>query len=272
MQVRIADRKALTLMELVVVLTVLAVMGGLIVAILPNYMKRTHLAKCSDTIAQLNSTWMRAYAQNIRYPDVCDSLLDSSGSNLSIHLTSGLTSQASPYPLKAADVLALRRVGITRVVDLASVPADGNVTYDSAPLGSTARVLATGSNVAELNLSAHVAAGNQLSLKRHLVRRLDGSMADNSANVRYLLFGIGPNCSAVGTGKMIQEAPVHFGATDEINPSNVYQRYLVVLSLVSNTDGTVTAYFEAAAGNDTGGPSSVEGHIRQFHDHSSQEG
>ncbi|MBL8795615.1 MAG: hypothetical protein JNM56_17045 [Planctomycetia bacterium] len=266
------DRPALTLMELVVVIAILALLGGLVISILPNLLKRTHLAKCSDTIAALNAAWMRAYALNVRYPDGYDSLLAASGS-VDTRLTSGLTAQLTTGNLSATDVTALRSVGITRVVDLGVVPVGGSVTYDSAPLGSAGRALAAGGSVAQLNLTAHLAAGNPLGLKRHLVRQADGTFADNSANVRYLVFGIGPNCTGVGAGKLIQEAPVHFAGDDSINPSTTYQRYLVIFSLTTNpADSTVLAAFEAAAGNDTTGPSSAEGHIRQFHDATNTEG
>lgn len=259
-------RRGLTLIELVVVVAVLVVLGGLIVQNLPNLMKRTHLAKCSDTISALNNVWNQSYASNLRYPDVYDSLLASGGSAVDVRLTPGLTSQLTTAALTTTDIAALRTVGVTRVVDLQSTSAGASVTYDAAPLNATARVLAGGGNVAQLNLSAHEAAGNILQLKRHLVRQGDGSTFDNRTNVRYLVFGIGPNCSAVGSGKRIQEAPVHFAADDSINPASTYQRYLVVLSLATDAQGKVTANFEAAAGNDVDGPSSGEAHIRQFHD------
>ncbi|MCS6849951.1 MAG: hypothetical protein NZ700_02135 [Gemmataceae bacterium] len=265
-------RDALSLMELIVVLSVLVLLGGLIVAVLPNVMKRAHLAKCADTIAALNSAWMRAYALNVRYPDVYDSLLSAGGTTIDSRLSPGLLSQTSVTTLSAEDVAALRSIGITAVVDLMPTPPGGSVTYDSAPVGAPQRRLTVGGRVVQLNLSNHLAAGNPLNLKRHLVRLADGSLADNSSNVRYLIFGIGPNCTGVGTGKLIQEAPVHFAADDSLNPTNVYQRYLVVFSLVTNVNGTVTAYFESAAGNDVNGPSSADAHIRQFHDSASTDG
>lgn len=266
------ERNGLTFLELVVVLAILAILAGLVISVMPSLIRRTHLAKCADTIAELNKTWMRAYAVSIRYPDVYDSLLDAGGGSLDARLPAGLTAQLLPHTLTPGDVAALAEIGITRVIDLQPTGTGGSVTYDAAPPGAPARVLAGGGSVAELNLPAHLAAGNALQLKRHLRRQADGSMVDNSANVRYVVFGLGSNCTAVGSGKLIQEAPVHFGASDAINPTNVYQRYLVVFSLTTLPDGSVAADFEAAAGNDVNGPSSSEGHIRQFHDATSAEG
>jgi len=270
-RVRFTSRRGLTLIELVVVIAILVVLGGLLVQNLPNMMKRTHLAKCSDTIWSLNNAWNQSYASNVRYPDVYDSLISGTGSAIDSRLTAGLKSQVSAGTLTTTDVAALKTIGITRVVDLQATTPTQSVTYDSAPHGAAARVLADGGSVAELNLTAHEAAGNVLQLKRHLVRQTDGSMFDNRANVRYVVFGIGPNCTAVGSGRKIQEAPVHFAGDDTINPTSVYQRYLAVFSLADDGAGNVTANFEAMAGNDTNGPSSGEAHIRQFHETAQRE-
>ena len=136
-----AAARGLTLIELVVVIAILVVLGGLMVQNLPNMMKKTHLAKCSDTISALNNTWNQTYASNMRYPDVYDSLLAAGGSSLDPRLTAGLQSQLTPAALTAADIAALKSVGITRVVDLQSIASGQSVTYDAAPLGAAARVL-----------------------------------------------------------------------------------------------------------------------------------
>jgi prepilin-type N-terminal cleavage/methylation domain-containing protein len=269
--VRPSHRRGLTLIELVVVIAILVVLGGLLVQNLPNMMKRTHLAKCSDTISSLNNVWNQSFASNVRYPDIYDSLISSSGSAIDTRLTPGLKAQVSAGTLTAADVAALKTIGVTRVVDLQATTLTQSVTYDAAPQGATARLLGDGASVAELNFTAHETAGNILQLKRHLVRQADGSMFDDRANVRYVVFGIGPNCTAVGSGKKIQEAPVHFAGDDTINPTTVYQRYLAVFSLAKDATGAVTANFEAMAGNDTTGPSSGEAHIRQFHETAQRE-
>jgi prepilin-type N-terminal cleavage/methylation domain-containing protein len=263
-------RRGLTLIELVLVIAILTVLGGLVVQGMPNMLKRTHLAKCSDTIWNLNNAWSQEFATSVRYPDQVDSLLGTGGASLYGSVPTGLTTQVEPLDLTQNDVDALRAIGITRVIDLATITAGANVTDRAAPLGAAPRVLATGGKLARLKLAEHVTAGNQLQLKRHLVRNADGSHTDLSTTdpnrVRYIVFGIGPNCTAIGSGRRIQETPVHFGATDSINPATTYQRYLVVFSLVTDPTGLVTAHFEGAAGNDVTGPSSGESHIRQFHD------
>lgn len=257
-------RQGLTLIELVVVIAILTILGGLIVQTLPNLMKRTHLSKCADTIAALNKTWAESYALNSRYPDGCDSLLDTSGTTFS-KLTPGLTSLVTPTTLTDGEVAALQSLGVRTVVDLSNSAA--NVTYDSAPLGVSPRTIDSSGKVAQLATPGTTSSAywttNPLGLKRHV-------NPPTGTTVKYVVFGIGPNCNGIGAGKLIQEAPVHFGAEDTINPNNIYQRYLTVYSLVTNSTGKVTAYFEASAGNDVDGPSSAEAHIRQFHEQQSE--
>lgn len=263
--------RGLTLIELVVVIAILAVLGGLAVQTFPSLMKRTHLSKCADTIAALNRIWGESFAMNTRYPNRCDSLLAAGGTDLYERLTPGLTAIASPTALSDQEATALASIGLTSVVDLA--PGAVDATFDSAPLGTTPRSLTSGANVVQLQLpttstggasAAMLWSSNPLGLKRHLD-------APAGASVKYVAFGIGPNCTGVGAGKLLQEAPTHYGADDTINPAKVYQRYLVVYALTTRADGTVTATFEAAAGNDVSGPSSSEGHVRQFYAEQSSE-
>lgn len=254
-------RRGLTLIELVIVIAILTVLGGLVVRTLPNMLKRTHLSKCSDTISSLNKSWGESFALNTKYPDRYDSLLASDGSAFT-KLTPGLTALVSPTSLTTAETTALSSIGVRTVVDLN--PAAVDVTYDSAPLGVARRSLASGGQVAELTPPGSASGttpiavswnANPLKLRRHI---------ESTDTVKYLVFGVGSNCTAIGAGKLLQEAPVHFGADDTINPSTVYQRYLAVFSLATNTKGEVTARFEAMAGNDTDGPSSAEDHIREY--------
>ena len=133
-----SGRRGLTLIELVVVVAILTILGGLVVQTLPNLMKRTHLSKCADTIASLNKIWAESLALNTRYPDTYDSLMSSGGTTYP-KLTPGLTPLLTPTALSAAESQALATIGVKSVVDLN--PAAVNVTYASAPLGITKRTI-----------------------------------------------------------------------------------------------------------------------------------
>lgn len=252
------ERRGLTLIELVIVIAILTVLGGLVVQTFPSLMKRTHISKCSDTISALNRTWGESYALNMRYPDRLDSLLQADGSAFT-KLQPELAGLITPAALTTAEASALSLIGVRNVVDLD--PAATDVTYDCAPLNAVKRPLAAGGNVAVLALPVGSSStewnDNPLRLKRHL---------DTTDTVKYVVFGIGQNCTAVGAGKLLQEAPTYFAESDLVNPTTSYQRYLAVYSISTTTDGDVSANFEAIAGNGIEVPSSAEGHIREFYE------
>jgi len=252
------ERRGLTLIELVIVIAILTVLGGLVVQTFPSLMKRTHISKCSDTIAALNRTWGEAYALNMRYPDRCDSLLTADGAAFT-KLSPALSELITPTALTADEAAALSKIGVRTVVDHDASATD--VTYDSTPLTAVKRALAAGGNVAVLPLPVASSSDdwneNPLRLKRHL---------ETTDEVKYLVLGIGQNCTAVGSGRLLQEAPTYFAESDLVNPTTTYQRYLAIYSISTTTDGDVSAHFEAIAGNGEEVPSSAEAHIREFYE------
>ncbi|QGJ70085.1 Hypothetical protein PBC10988_17740 [Planctomycetales bacterium 10988] len=263
-------RAGFTVLELVIVLSILVILAGLVLQVMPNLLARTHLAQCSDTIAEINKAWNRSYVLNVRYPDAYDSLLDDTQAVSADLLSDHLIDQTAAATLNAGEVDALAAIGIRYLVDGA---VDASNTFDYAPYGTASRLLVDTAPILELDLVEHLADGNELNLKRHLVREADGTFTDNSANTRYFVFGIGPNCTGVGPGKLIQEAPVHFAANDELNPASIYQRFLVIFSIVYDDDhDEYVAYFETAAGNDHHGPTSVGHHLEHFHEGSNNDG
>ncbi|QGJ70084.1 Hypothetical protein PBC10988_17730 [Planctomycetales bacterium 10988] len=262
-------RAGFTVLELVIVLSILVILAGLALQVMPNLLYRTHLAQCSDTISEMNKAWMRSYVLNVRYPDSYDSMLDDAQAQSTI-LSDEMIAQTAEVDLDPDEVEALAEIGVRYLVDGV---AGATNTFDYAPYGTVSRALDTDSSVLELDLAEHLLEGNQLNLKRHLVREADGTFTDNSANTRYIIFGVGPNCTGVGPGKLIQESPVHFAANDELNPATTYQRFLVVFSIVYDDDhDEYSAYFETAAGSEHHGPTNV-GHLTEhFHEHSNEEG
>ena len=259
---RSVRRRGLTLIELVIVIAILTVLGGLVVQTFPNLLRRTHISKCSDTISALNRTWGESFALNQRYPDRCDSLLTAAGATFP-KLSPALTELITPTALTADESAALAKLGVRNVVDLDPTAADA--TYDSAPLTAVRRTIASG-NVALLPLPVGSVSDdwneNPLRLKRHL---------DTTDTVKYVAFGIGSNCTAVGSGRLLQEAPTYFAESSVVNPTETYQRYLAIFSISTTTDGETTAAFEAIAGNGEEVPSSAEAHIREFYADRSKE-
>jgi len=244
-------RAGLTLIELVVVLTILVALGGLIVPMLPNFLAKTHNAKCSTTIPELNKLWITKYTGDVRYPDSYDSLIE--GATLATELPGGGTAngEAVLSTLVAAEVDALAAIGITRVYDHA---ASDNATLDSVPndpLGTAGRVLIDGGSVATLD----AAGASLVSLGIDPVKY--------PGDVKFVVFGIGNNCTAVGPKGLMVDAPTHFGGEQVMNPVDFYQRYCVVFA-VSGADGT--AEFCCACSVHPDGFDGAEAHIRNYYE------
>lgn len=243
------NRPGLTLIELVVVLTILTALGGLLVPVIGNVLQRTHFAKCAATIPDITRQISRSFAQDLRYPNGWDSLIAEGGGLASAILPPGLATngELQVVTLTADQAAGLRSVGITEVVDLDDTLTSG-VTWEAAELGKAARALETGEEVVVLDNDGE--SVEILGLKRHL----------SDPDVIYIVFGIGQNSTAVGTGGLFVEAPIHFGAEDELNPSDVYQRYVAIFSV----DGDGDLRFEQAAAMHNDAIEGAQEHVIEF--------
>jgi len=245
--------RGLTLIELVVVLTILVALGSLLVPVLGSMLARTHMAKCSTTIPEITKLIQTQYAATLKLPNTWDSLLESGGASLFADLpgNGNLGGQASTYSLTTDDVDALAGVGITNVVDVDANfdSLNDDATIDSFPSGLTPRDLAVGGNLVELTPADVEAAFF-----------LPAGTAD-----AYILFGLGNNSSlvGVGAGNPLNEAPTHFGDTAEFNPADVYQRYGVVIGLVGAADEREAVLIGACAIHG-GGIENAEEHRKEF--------
>ncbi|MDG2221944.1 MAG: hypothetical protein P8L85_11210 [Rubripirellula sp.] len=242
------QRAGLTLIELVVVLTVLVALGGLIVPMLPNFLAKTHFAKCSTTIPELNKLWITSYTGDVQYPNGYDSLIE--GSALSTELPGAdAGGELSVGTLAATEVNALAAIGVTAVFDHV---ASANATLDSVPIdGSTGRTLAEGEEVAILNPIGPS------------VLSLGIDVAKYDVGTQFVVLGIGNNCNAVGPKGLMVEAPTHFGGEQAMNPVDFYQRYCVIFA-VNATDGT--AEFVCACSIHPDGFDGAEAHIRAYYE------
>ncbi|MEM8883031.1 MAG: type II secretion system protein [Planctomycetota bacterium] len=248
---RFAPQRGLTLIELVVVLTVLTALGSLLVPVIDNMISRTHFAKCSITIPDVSRNIMRSFAADLTYPDRWDSLIDAAdGSSLFPRNPGGadVGGELTTATLTQQQVDGLAALGITEVVDLDATADDA--TWASAPLGAGIRTLASGETVAVLNTAGN--SVRSLNLKRHL----------DDATVEYIVFGIGNNSTAVGPTGLFNEAPTHFGGEDAMNPIDVYQRYCVVFSV--NGEGDV--HFELACSVHPDGFDGAEAHVIGYYE------
>lgn len=262
------NRPGLTLIELVVVLTILTALGGLLVPVIGNMIARTHFAKCAVSIPDITRQISRSFASDLTYPDRWDSLISADdGTSLYPDMPGGpdVSGELTTITLTAAQAEGLNALGITQVVDLEptiiSGGTAGNATWDSAPLGAApVRALADGATVAVLNKAG--ASVDSLNFKRHFGPDGIEGTSDDDASVEYIVFGIGNNSSAVGPSGLFVESPTHFGGEDAMNPIDVYQRYCVVFSV----DGDGTVQFEAACSVHPDGFDGAEAHVIGYYE------
>ena len=253
-------RRGLTLTELVVVLTILVALGGLIVPMLPNFLAKTHFAKCSTTIPELNKLWITSFTSDVKYPDGYDSLQSAPGT-----LFTGLPGVDAGGEVVAGTITAeqadaLRAIGVTRVYDH-TVPNPGNATLDSVPNDPTGntlgRLLTADQNVALLN----PAGPSVVSLGIDVAKYTNNGAIDTD----FVVLGVGNNCSACGPRGLMVEAPTHFGGENDMNPVDFYQRYCVVFA-VSNEGADSAAEFVCACSIHPDGFDGAEAHIRAYYE------
>lgn len=262
------NRPGLTLIELVVVLTILTALGGILVPVIGNMIARTHFAKCSVTIPDITRNISRSFASDLTYPDRWDSLISAAdGTSLYPNNPGGpdVSGELTTVTLTADQADGMAAVGITSVVDLEPLVISGgtaeNATWDSAPLGTApVRTLTDGQTVAALNKAGNSVVS--LNLKRHFGPDGIEGTADDDASVEYIVFGIGNNSTAVGPSGLFVESPTHFGGEDAMNPIDVYQRYCVIFSV----DGDGAVQFEAACSVHPDGFDGAEAHVQGYYE------
>ncbi len=255
-------RRGLSLTELVVVLTILVALGGLIVPMLPNFLAKTHFAKCSTTIPEINKLWINSFTGDVTYPDGYDSMIE--GSDLFTQLPGGTAGdQVASSTLTAGEVDGLAAIGVRTVYNHAA--GTGNATLDS-PIYTTPVALATGVNVAFLTdgtagtpLVSTAGTNSPVAWAQSL--GVDTGRYD--AGTRFVVMGIGNGCTAVGPKGLMVEAPTHFGGEDAMNPVEFYQRYCVIFA-VNETEGA--AEFVCACSVHPDGFDGAEAHIRAYYE------
>ncbi|MCE0498545.1 MAG: hypothetical protein LV481_11425, partial [Methylacidiphilales bacterium] len=72
-------RPALTLMELLVVMTILIALAGIVVPMLPNLLTKAHDSTVTTNISELQKMISGFFASNLAYPDQFDSCMDTGG-------------------------------------------------------------------------------------------------------------------------------------------------------------------------------------------------
>lgn len=210
-------RAGLTLLELVVVLTILAALGGLVIPLIRGYQDQTSDAASIDSLRELTKVIAEHEASTGRFPNNLESLLN--GTTLFAKLPGSPVGNGDliPAPLNANQSLALAQKGITTVLDANSVVTD-SATFDSVVLPP--RTLAATGNVVGLDAAAVL---RQLG-------KIPGTQLDGAGVPvpnAFVVFGLGMNADIVGS--LISEAP--FRVPGIGNPNSIYCRYGLVFEI-----------------------------------------
>ncbi len=221
----------LSLLELLVVLTILIALGGIVVATLPGVLHRTEVATAAANLPQIDDSIRQNIMMNQgRIGNRFDALViggNSLDGDVPAYL--GDRGQFSTASLTAADVAALKKVGLIELVP--AVQTTNNATFSSHDQPPVK--LAADSKVCVL-------AGANLD---EILRRNWNISLDQTS--KFMVVGIGRQCSLVGAGDkaLFPEAPVHFSESQASSPQAVYSRYLLVIQLSIVSERTVTARY-----------------------------
>lgn len=212
-----SDRQAFTLVELIVVLTILVGLAGVLIPAVANMIGRTNRSTTSANIAGIADAIQRYEAQFMSYPNNFDGLMrDLTGTDLNT-LNSGLLAVTEDVELDPDTLAALTNAGITRV----GIHALDDATFDLP----TSTAIADETNLKGLTAAAQLALG----------------LETTGVSGKYLALGVGALCDL--NGKTMVDAPVHFPRDAATSPDQVYSRFLAIFQITDGTDALTRAKF-----------------------------
>jgi len=255
-------RKGLTLMELVVVMTILVALASILIPILPGMLNRAHTSTGATNVSELNKAVQLHEQMNFRYPDQLDALTD--GTAVPDYLGGSPTqAQLSVRTLTANDVEALNKGGITTLnamhpTKAALATAGGDATFNPY-VGATPTPIAGGGTVIQVQEAA---------IENLIVQQ---QVAGNTYGDVYVVFGVGSRCTLVGKG--LSQAPLHFPDNPSLDPSTSYGRFGLTFRIARGTGATGSPASEALGRAEFVGVvefhensiSSSDGHIQEFY-------
>jgi prepilin-type N-terminal cleavage/methylation domain-containing protein len=204
------SRRGLTLLELVIVLTIIVAIAGVAVAMFPRLLTRAHVASCSANIPELLKAIQMYEAVSLDgYPDRVDTLCV--GGALAAYLPN--LADISAGNLEEDEVDALHAAGMVEVTTMIARPggaSDWHASFwpyiDGAP------------GIVTLDESTSVAFLDPVAAQRLGLA--------SEGDERYVVFGLGSLCKMFG--RTMNEAPVHFSDAMDGNPNDRYMRFVAI--------------------------------------------
>lgn len=213
----LTKRRAFTLIELIVVLTILVGLAGVLIPTLTNMVGRTNRSTTAVNISEIAGAIQRFEAIYISYPDNFDSLMtDAIGTDLNT-LSTALTGVTADVTLSANTLAALTAVGISNV----GIHAVDDTTFQ----------LPTITALTDTTVLKGLSAAQQTAL----------GLETTGVAGKYIVLGIGSRSELTGT--IMVDAPVHFPRDAASNPDTVYSRFLAVFQITDGTDPLTRAKF-----------------------------
>jgi Tfp pilus assembly protein PilE len=250
---RFPQRRGLSLLELLVVLTILIALGGIVVATLPGMLKRTQVAMASANVPEIDATIKRnATLTQGRIGNRFDSLISGADSlDGSVPSYVGGAEVFEATTLASAEVAALREIGVTELVP--AIPETENATFQShdqlpVEIGNDTKVCTLNSEI----------AANLLKEEWNL---------DPIAGAKYVVFGLGEQCSMVGAGPKaaFSETPIHFSDDRSQSPEEMYSRYLLIVEIRPSSESFSIARYVGTAIPDKNGIHSISRELENYY-------
>ena len=222
-------RLGYTLIELIVVLTILVGLAGILIPAVSNMVVRTNRSTSAANIAEIALTIQRHEAVHLEYPDRLDGLMsDLLGTDLDT-LNTALTPLIEDVTLDANTLAALNTAGIATV----GIHTAGHTTFDlPAPTTLTDTTVLKGPT-----------AAHQVTLG------LEATGAGVAG--KYIVLGVG--ASSELNGKSTVDAPVHFPRDSVTNPDLVYSRFLAIFQITDGAAALTRARFVGVMAPDGSG-------------------
>lgn len=238
-------QQGLTLIELVVVLAILVALAGLIIGNFPSLFRKATRAVGANSIQDIaRAVQFQATVRN-NFGSRYDNLI--SGNNVYSNLASGVltSTQLGTTVLSNEEASALVALGMNQVVT--AIDTADNVTWTA--FGPTA-------SLSTVNNTLRVAT---------VVNSVADPLFNNDTGtfVRYLIFGVGSQCTLVGADRSLLEAPTRSSAVSGNDAQSTYQRYGVVFGIRTNAT-TTQAVFAGAVGLESTGLTRTDAEIQDY--------
>ncbi len=234
MSSRRARQAGLTLIELVVVLTILVAIGGLLVPVIGNALTRSHVATCASNYPEVTKMLITAEATRGEFGDGwttgvfgvgagADDPVNNSSANTDGggYANGGTGGTLAVGNLATDEVTALNDLGITTVYNHGDpAAADYDVTFNA---GLTAETLSATTDVIVLT-----------DTQAELIYLQTGG------SEKYIWLGIDKTWTLLG--ELTPEPPSHFGDTEGALPHQSYSRFGAIFQ-VADASGNPMAKF-----------------------------